>query len=128
VHTSGTSHSPAAGRQTVPVGTSASAGQVALDPVHRSAGSHSPADARQTVVAGLKVSAGQNGSNPEQVSATSHDPAADRQTVPAGSSLHADEQQSPSRVLPSSHSSSSSRIPFPHPIWHVRAENRYARP
>jgi hypothetical protein len=52
VQDSATSHVPAAARQTVVLGASASAGQTSELPVQRSARSQSPVAARHTAVAG----------------------------------------------------------------------------
>ena len=49
VQLSATSHSPAAARHTVVVGSRTSAGQLVLVPVHVSTGSQMPADARHVV-------------------------------------------------------------------------------
>src|SRR5262245_7137280 len=111
VQVSSRSHSPAAGRHTVPALPAgcrqetllpsqrsrvhglpslvhvvpdaflASAGHAAAVPEHVSGRSHSPAAERQTVLERRKVSAGHAGPVPEQRSSRSQTPAADRHTV-----------------------------------------------
>ena len=119
VQASAASHSPAATRQTVVVGSRTSAGQLVLVPVHVSIGSQMPADARHVVppfpAACWQVSLlpsqrsvvqtfpssvhavplacfaspGHAAFVPVQLSATSHSPAVARQTVVVGRKLSA---------------------------------------
>src|SRR5207248_9599687 len=70
---SATSQTPAEGRQTAVLLTSA--GHAALVPVQLSATSQTPAEPRQMVVAGSNRSGGQSLVTPLQLSATSHTPA-----------------------------------------------------
>ncbi len=67
----------------VPLGTFASAGQFALEPVQFSVASHSSTEARQTVVDDLNESTGHVVLVPVQTSATSQTPADGRHVVPA---------------------------------------------
>src|SRR5262245_48893400 len=80
VQTSARSHSPAAGRHTVPA-LPAGCWQVTAVPSQRSA-VHGLPSSVHAVSAGWRASAGQAGAVPEQVSATSHSPALCRHTVP----------------------------------------------
>ena len=59
MHDSATSHTPAAGRQTVVLGLKVLAGQLVLVPLQVSATSQAPTAERQTVPAAFKPLAGQ---------------------------------------------------------------------
>src|SRR5207244_3911424 len=87
VQFSGTSHSPAEGRQTVVEGWKTSAGQLLRVPLQLSATSHGPAAARQTVPAAFTspgpLSAGHVALVPVHVSGRSHRSVAARQSAPA---------------------------------------------
>src|SRR5439155_418587 len=84
VHFSSTSHWPAAGRQTVLLGSKASAGQSGPEPVQFSAASQGPVAGRHSKLLGLNASVGQLGEVPLQVSGTSQIPTGARQTKPLG--------------------------------------------
>jgi hypothetical protein len=112
---SSTSQAPNARRHTVVAGWKLSAGQAGSLPVHNSQLSQPPPwPKRHTTVDGSKASLGQLALLPLHVSATSQVSLAARHSVPAGSNSHAEEQQSPGTVLPSSHCSVPSWIPLPH--------------
>src|SRR5581483_7393724 len=114
-HTSLTSHDPAASRQTVPAGATASEGHVPRIPSHTSSTSHGPTAARHTVPASAsRSSLGQLEATPSHVSASSQEPTTGRQTTPAERSIQEDEQQPQSAASPPSHVSPGSTKPFPH--------------
>jgi hypothetical protein len=81
---SAVSHTPAALRQMVPLGSKLFAGHAVEVPLQTSAASQVPADARQTVPAEAGRSDGQSREEPVHSSAASHAAALARQTVVAG--------------------------------------------
>src|SRR5262249_1391560 len=93
LHTSGWSQTPAAGRQSVPPGATASGGQSVAEPSQRSGASHASTAARHT--SRLLPSGGQAASVPLQTSAASQIAAAARHTVPADANRQAAVQQPP---------------------------------
>jgi hypothetical protein len=102
VHTSATSHSPAAARQDVPVGWNRSIGQSFVVPSHVSATSQFAAAERHTVVEDATAS-GQAALLPVHVSATSQSPLAARQTVVFGLNPRSTQVPAPSQVSWFSH-------------------------
>src|ERR1051326_7384321 len=117
VHVSGTSHSPAATRQTVPLGATTSAGQLLFVPSQVSLRSHaSPDPVPQTTVLGCTPSAGHAPLVPVQVSAASHAPTAARHSVPLALNVQLLVQHALAVpfAAPWSHCSPASRVPLPH--------------
>src|SRR6185295_278383 len=70
----------------------------------------------QDVPSTIVTLGGQTPLTPVQNSSTSQTPTAGRQRVVLGANWHAEEQQSPSVVLPSSHCSPSVTMPLPQPV------------
>src|SRR6185503_10080261 len=124
VQCSVTSHSPAAARQTVVLGSSTSSGHAAPVPVQCSTTSQTPAADRQMVVLGANASSGQVPELPVHASSESHGPAPARHTPPAVRNVQVPVQHEAAVPLagPSSHCSSFAGCTMPLPHAHTGSD------